>query len=194
MRFAPVPLAAAVFALSACASQNGVSTVGERYPLYKTAHNAYALNNRDVFVIVHGGGYAMDQMAFRQTVLDGMMKSRGGMNTRFTETPKNNYDSDYKIVMLFNGPITAQADDLCSKPEQFATLKPTVNGETHVLAAFCRYDAPLTGVNGMARGVTTPSDPKFASLLRATMTDLFPTVDDRPNRDSDSGSGGGDIP
>lgn len=189
MRFAPVLLAAAVLALGACA-QSGVSTVGETYPLFKTAHNAYALNNRDVFVIVQGGGYGMDQAAFRQTVLDGMMRSRGGMNSRFTATPQTNYNSDYKVVMLFNGPVTARADDLCRQPEQFATLKPAVANATHVLAAFCRYDAPLTGVNGTAAGVTSTNDPRFASLLRATMTDLFPVVDDRPSRDSDSDGGG----
>ncbi len=188
MRFAPVTLAAAVLVLGACGPA-GVSTVGQKYPMFKTADNGYALNNRDVFVIVQGGGYGMDQTAFRQAVLDGMQRSRGGMNTRFTATPQNNYNSDYKVVMLFNGPITAQADDLCRRPEQFAAITPSSTGETHVLAAFCRYDAPLTEVNGRAAGVTNPGDPRFASLLRATMTDLFPVVDDRPQRDSDSGDG-----
>ena len=55
MRLAPVTLAATVLMLGACAP-TGVSTVGQQYPMFKTAHNNYAMNNRDVFVIVQGGG------------------------------------------------------------------------------------------------------------------------------------------
>jgi hypothetical protein len=31
---------------------------------------------------------------FRQAVLDNMQRSRAGMDTRFTSTPQNNYNSD----------------------------------------------------------------------------------------------------
>ena len=192
MRFAPFALAASVLVVSACAA-SGVSTVGQVSPWFRTSDNARALNDRDVFVIVQGGGYGVDQAAFRQAVLDGMHHYRSGMNTRFTATPTTDYNSDYKVVMLFNGPITAQAGQLCSRPEQFGAITPMINGETHVLAAFCQYDSPLTEVSGRAVGVTSLNDPRFRSLLQQTMTDLFPTSDERPDRDSDSG-GGGDIP
>jgi hypothetical protein len=47
MRFAPYALAtAAVLAIGACAT--GVSTVGQQSPMFRTAHNNYALNGRDV--------------------------------------------------------------------------------------------------------------------------------------------------
>ena len=192
MRFAPFAIVASVLAVGACAD-TGVSTVGQVQPWFRTADNGRALNNRDVFVIVQGGGYGVDQAAFRQAVLDGMQRYRAGMNTRFTSTPTTNYNSDYKVVMLFNGPVTAQAGELCRNPERFGAMTPAASGETHVLAAFCQYDSPLTEVNGRAAGVTSVSDPRFGSLLRQTMTDLFPLVDERPDRDSGNDSGG-DIP
>lgn len=196
MRYRSYTLAAAtVLTLGACAPV-GVTTVGQTYPLYRTAHSNYALNGHDVFVVVEGGGYGTDQVAFRQAVLDTMQRYRGGMNTRFTSTPQRDYNSDYKVVMLFNGPVNAQADALCRQPSQYASVAPAaVGGDTHVLATFCRFDAPLTEVNGRASGVNTVSDARFASLIQQTMTDLFPARDDRPQRDSDKGnSGGGDIP
>lgn len=190
MRFAPYVLAtAAVLAIGACAP--GVSTVGQQSPMFRTAHNNLAMNGRDVFVIVQGGGYGADQTSFRQAVLDNMQRSRAGLNTRFTATPQINYNSDYKVVMLFNGPSSAQASQLCSHPEQYAAVTPIAGSETNVLAAFCRFDASLTEVSGRAAGVTTLADARFASLIRQTVTDLFPARDDRPQRDSDSG---GDIP
>lgn len=192
MRFPLIAVAtAATLALGACAAM-GVSTVGQKYPLYRTAHNNYALNGRDVFVIVEGGGYGLDKATFRQTVLDTMQRYRGGMNTRFTNNSQVNYNSDYKVVMLFNGPTSAQPDDLCGRPEQFAAITPGAGADTHVLAAFCRYDAPLTAVNGRAAGVSGVGDARFASLIQQTMVDLFPPTDDRPQKDSDDS--GSDIP
>lgn len=191
MRFRLFALAtASVLALAGCAA-SGVSTVGQKHPLYRTNHNNYALNGRDVFVIVQGGSYGVEQAAFRQAVLDNMQRYRAGMNTRFTATPQHNYNPDYKVVMLFNGPISVQAEDLCRRPEQFAATMPAASAETHVLAAFCRFDAPLTEVNGRAAGVTSVADARFSSLIQATMTDLFPTTDERPQKDSRSDDGGG---
>jgi hypothetical protein len=195
MRFRTYALGAAmVLALGGCA-QTGVTTVGQIYPQYRTAYSNYALNGHDVFVVVEGGGYGTDQTAFRQAVLDTMQHYRAGMNTRFTSTPQRDYNRDYKVVMLFNGPVTAQAGALCREPAQYAAIPPTtVGGDTNVLAAFCWFDAPLTEVSGRAAGVTTVGDARFASLIQQTMTDLFPTRDERPDRDSDHGGGGGDIP
>lgn len=190
MRFIPIAVTAgAIFAISGCAP--GVTTVGQQYPPFRTAHSNYALNDRDAFVIIQGGGYGVDQTVFRQAVIDKMQSARGGRNTRFTTNPVNNYNSDYKVVMLFNGPASAKADDLCRQPDQYAAVTPVVGPETHVLAAFCQYDSALTEVNGRADGVTGISDPKFASLVRQTTGDLFPSSDQRPQRDSDGHDGGG---
>jgi hypothetical protein len=184
--------AATVLAIGGCAA-TGVSTVGQINPMYRTAHSNYALNGHDVFVVVQGGGYGVDQVAFRQAVINTMQHYRSGMDTRFTETPQKDYNSDYKVVMLFNGPVTAQAGELCRQPTTYAAATPVAaSGETHVLAAFCRFDAPLTEVNGRASGVSTVNDARFASLIQQTMTDLFPARDERPQRDSDQG--GADIP
>lgn len=193
MRFAPYALAAAII-LPTGACTFGVSTVGQQHPPFRTAHSNYALNGRDVYVIVQGGGYGVDQASFRQAVLNNMQHARGGLNTRFTSNPTHNYNSDYKVVMLFNGPTSAQADELCQRPEQYAAVTPIASAEMHVLAAFCRFDSPLTEVSGRAAGVTTVNDAHFASLIRQTVGDLFPPTDDRPQKDSDSGNDGGAIP
>lgn len=188
MRFGSLSLAAAAtLALGACSTD--VTTVGQQFHPYSPAHGNYAMNGRDTFVIVQGGGYGAEQTAFRQAVLDTMQKSRAGLNTRFTATPQNNPNKDYKVVMLFNGPVTAKASELCSRPEQYASVTPMVGSETHVLAAFCQFDSPLTQVSGRAAGVTTLADARFTSLIRQTMTDLFPKNDEDSKRD---GGGSGD--
>ena len=193
MRFVPGALAAgAVLAVSACTT--GVSTVGQQHPPFRTAHSNYALNGRDAFVIIQGGGYGVDQAAFRQAVIDNMQRARGGLNTRFTTNPVNNYNSDYKVVMLFNGPVTAKADELCRRPDQYASVTPMAGPETHVLAVFCQYDSALTEVSGRAAGVTGVTDARFASLIRQTVSDLFPSSDERPQRDSDRSNGGSELP
>jgi len=191
MRFAPIILAAAAtLALAACATD--VSTVGQQFHPYSPAHGNYAMNGRDTFVIVQGGGYGVEQTAFRQAVLDNMQKSRAGLNTRFTSTPQNNPNKDYKVVMLFNGPVNAKATDLCRRPDQYASVTPMAGSETHVLAAFCQFDSLLTQVSGRAAGVTTLADARFTSLIRQTMTDLFPKNDEDSKRDG--GSSGDSIP
>lgn len=191
MRFAPILLAAAATAaLGACASD--VTTVGQQFHPYRPALGNYAMNGRDTFVIVQGGGYGVEQNAFRQAVLDNMQRSRAGLNTRFTSTPQNNPNTDYKVVMLFNGPLSVKASDLCRQPEQYASVTPMAGSETHVLAAFCQYDSPLTEVTGRAVGVTTVADARFTSLIRQTMTDLFPRDDEDTKRDG--GSPGDSFP
>lgn len=189
MRIATFALAAAT-ALTA-AGCTGVSTVGHQAPQFRTAHNNYAMNGRDVFTIVQGGGYGAEQAAFRQAVLESMQRNRAGLKTHFTATPTNNPNSDYKVVMLFNGPTTVQADDLCRRPEQYASVAPVSGDETHVLAAFCQFDSPLTHVDGRAAGVTTVADATFHALIRQTMTDLFPSRDEHTREGSDNG---GTIP
>ena len=173
----------------------GVSTVGQQHPPFRTSYTNYALNGRDALVIIQGGAYGMDQASFRQAVLDSMQHARGGLNTRFTSNPVNNYNRDYKVVMLFNGPVTAQADELCQRPDQYASVPPRAGADTRVLAAFCQYDWALTEVSGLAIGVTSVNDARFASLIRQTVTDLFPPTDHRTLRDHDrANSGGGGLP
>lgn len=180
---------AATLLLSACAPA-GVSAVGQKYPLFKTNDNNYALHNRDLFVIVHGGGYGADAGSFRQAVLNTMQRYDGGLNTRFTATPQRNYNADYKVVMLFNGPNAAQGGELCGQPDKYAALQPVSGGVTHLLAAFCRFDAPLTEVTARATQVASVNDPRFASLIQQTMVELFPSVDERPLRDDDDDGSG----
>lgn len=199
MRIAPYVLATryvlgavlatgAILATSACTT--GVSTVGQQHPIFRTAHSNLAMNGRDVLVIVQGGGYGAEQNSFRQSVLDNMQRSRAGLKTNFTATPQNNPNTDYKVVMLFNGPSSVQAAELCRQPEKFAAVAPRAGGDTHVLAAFCRFDAPLTEVSGQANGVTTLADARFASLIRQTVSELFPSGDSRSQRDSGKAQSG----
>lgn len=172
--------AAAALGLAACATPN-VSTVAQKYPLYRPAHSNYAMNGRDILVVVQGSSYGAAPGDFRHTVLDIMQRFRSSLNTRFTDKPQNNYNKDYKIVLLFNGSPSAEASELCRQTSQYGSISSLGENEMRMMAVFCRFDAPLTEVIGRATGVKDSNDPNFASLIQQTMTDLFPLSGNHPH-------------
>jgi len=123
--------------------------------------------------VLRGAPFAMPPAQFEQMVLANMQGQNAGPRTNFTTHP-GDHDPAYKVVMLFNGPVTASGDDLCRNPGA-APFRSGPQQEMHVLAVFCRYDAPRTKVDGWLKADASGVSPDgFAKLVQQVTRELFP--------------------
>lgn len=178
-RFLAVSAAAALTALTACGTMGGfgaVSTYGSVAPNYRENDYANAGSNRDMWVVVLGAVPGSDAAALQQKTVAAMQQN-AGIKTRFTTQPQN-YKSEYKTVLLFNGANSVRSNELCANPGSQPSAQ--VSGDLRIHAVFCRYDQFLTETYASARGGNNLSNPNFEALIRQTMTELYhATADDR---------------
>ncbi len=161
--------------LGAC-SGAAVKTVSDHTLLYTHGEFVYLTSGRDTRVVVRGNPFDMDRKAFEKAVTDAMQGQHFGPRTNFTTGPSETARRDIKVVMLFNGPGTVLAHELCEAPGKFGSVQDAK--ELHVTAAFCSDGHPLTEVYAWAGAVTGVESPTFARLVAQTTMDLFPLVDD----------------
>ena len=169
---------AALAGLTGCDSLGGfgaVTTNGAVAPAYRENDYATAGSNRDMWVVVLGAVPGGDAAALQQKTI-ATMQQNAGIKTRFTTQPQN-YKSEYKTVLLFNGADSVRSSDLCSNPGS----QPSAQGSSdlRVHAVFCRYDQFLTEVYASARGGNSLGNPNFEQLIRQTMTGLYNATSDR---------------
>jgi hypothetical protein len=170
---------AALTGLSACDSLGGFSAVttnGQAAPGYRENDYANAGTNRDMWVVVLGAVPGSDAAALQQKTV-ATMQQNAGIKTRFTTQPQN-YKSEYKTVLLFNGADSVRSNDLCANPGAQSATSPAAT-DLRVHAVFCRYDQFLTEVYASARGGNSLGNPNFEALIRQTMTGLYNANSDR---------------
>ncbi len=171
--------------LTACSS-SVPRTVADVHPLYRPSEIGRAGGGRDTYVVLRGAPFAMQPAQFEQLVLVNMQGQNSGPRTNFTPRP-GDHDPAYKVVMLFNGANAVSGDDLCRNPGA-APFRSGPQQQLHVLAVFCRFDAPRTKVDGWLKADASGVSPDgFAQLIRQVTRELFPTFN--PNdarRDSDT--------
>lgn len=171
---------AALVGLGACDSLGefgAVSTYGQVAPNYHQSDYANAGTNRDSWVVVLGSVPGSDTATLQQQTIATMQRN-AGIKTRFTATPQN-YKSEYKTVLLFNGADNVRSNDLCKNPGAQPT-RPVSTDVLRIHAVFCQHDQFLTELYASARGGNSLSNPNFEALIRQTMTGLYnATPDDR---------------
>lgn len=151
-------------------------TVASRRPLYDSDEFARVAGGRDCFVVVHGNPFqGFDGEAFVGAVVEAMQGQNRGPRTHFTARTASNAHPDYRVTLLFNGPESIRAADLCSGSIAFAGSAENKEGRVRVLAAWCKEGSVLTEVSGWIEGVKTPVDSRFTHLLAQVTRDLFPT-------------------
>ena len=161
-------LTAFLLMLGACS----VRTEAQSSHLYSYRNFVETSGGRDTLVVVHGNPFDMDQKAFEKAVIDAMQGQNWGPRTNFTAGPSKTARKDIRVVMLFNGPQTVPAHELCQAPERFGS----VNGGNglHVTAAYCNGGRLLTEVNAWTDPVAGTKAPNFARLVIRTTRELFP--------------------
>jgi hypothetical protein len=187
-----IALALSAVALAACAPGNP-RTLANQFSTYTYQDYVSAASNRDMRVIVRGSPFAMSQADF-DTLVTANMESRGGnMSTNFTTGQTTNADANYNVVWLFNGPATAQPNELCKNPSGFVGQSGPAP-QLHTLVAFCRFNAAASWVEGWVDG-GPQGVPRAGveTLIQQATRELFPTLgrdDPRPGG-SDSCGGAG---
>lgn len=158
---------------AACTPGGAILTHQYINPLYGAGQFAYAGAGRDLRVDVVGNPFDGDPAAFGRAVTDAMQGRHFGPATHFTTTPGGDARSAYRVVMLFDPPLSLNPMRLCDDPP--STL-PTQAGQGRlfVFAAFCRGSKALTSVKGGIAGAAGPDDPAFRDLVGRVTHALFP--------------------
>ncbi len=164
---------AALLPLAACAT-GGVSLSHQEVDTaYSPGEFAYAGAGRDLRVDVVGNPFGGDRAAFAAAVTDAMQGRHWGQRTNFTTTPGETARPKYRVLMLFDPPVSLNAMRLC--PEQPSALPTVAAGDEVVLfAAFCRDGKSLTSIKGRVSGVAGARDPIFRELVGGVTNGLFP--------------------
>jgi len=172
-------IALGLFALTAACAAGGVRLSHQNVNVaYSPGEFAYAGAGRDLRVEVVGNPFAGDAAAFAAAVTDAMRGQHWGQPANFTTTPGENARRDYRVMMLFNPPVSLNAMRLCR--DDAATLPTEATGDGIALfGAFCLGDKELTAIKGHVAGAAGPQDPAFRSLVGQVTRALFPPERDR---------------
>lgn len=172
-------IALAVLMLTAACATGGVTlSLQNVHTAYSAGEFAYAGAGRDLRVVIAGDPFGGDAAAFGAAVTDAMQGQHWGQPTNFTTTPGESARPNYRVVMLFNPPITLNAVRLCE--DEPSALPTDATGDGIVLfGAFCLGDKGLTAIRGHIAGAAGPADPAFRSLVGQVTNGLFPPERDR---------------
>lgn len=173
---------AALLALAACSDGTGFGSAGRiDYTRIDTAYSradfAYAGAGRDMATDILGNPFpGVSQAAFDSAVTTAMHGAHFGPPTNFTTTPGDSARPAYRVRLLWNGPLSANGNALCSDTSiQGGGAEP--GGKARLIAAFCNSGDASTYVVGSVDGVSGPDDPRFVSFLRQVTLKLFPPRD-----------------
>ena len=172
----------AAVGLSACVG--APITYGElvRSP-YSPSEFGYGAARRDLWTQFRGDPFGLGDEAFQEGMIDILAHHPPKPQpTNFTTNPGESADTDYRVVFLFDPPVSFISSEICRLPLEL----PRGEGATkplHVAAAFCRYERVLTSVRGKLDLAAGLDDPAFDALIGQMVDDLFPNFD--PNDDDD---------
>jgi hypothetical protein len=97
-----------------------------------------------------------------------------GRMASFTTKVSPDNNSPYRVVVLLDPALRAQANRLCSDPNQ-----PTAASADRIraMAAFCSSDTAITSISGSTAKAQETGDPAFSELIQRMTMDLFPIQD-----------------
>lgn len=167
--------AAAVLALAGCSR---VVTVYEpvSYQGYYDGALEYAASKGELHTEVEGDPLGMPKDRFDDFVTRTMQGANFGPPVTYTTRHTERTRKQYKVVMLFNGPIHLTADELCAEGRPPVRTGPLREGVS-LQAAFCEWNHALSQAEGVVYDVQGADDPKFRELVRQVTTSLFPVYD-----------------
>jgi hypothetical protein len=177
----PIALAAG---LAACAQSSPITTVSEELSnTYGPDDFARQASVAPVPVIVHGRAAGLTHQQLVQAVNADIQDSTWGANTRFVSESSKvdaaDTHNEFSMVIMLNGPSDVTSAQLCAEPMTKAGDAPATSGHVHLVAALCRYDATISGVEASVDGVQGAGDPKLHQLIEAAGNELTAPDPDR---------------
>jgi hypothetical protein len=181
MHFPAPPLAVALLAaavLAAC--QPAVSSVTQDRA-YSPSEFRFAAENKALVTVITGNPFAMRKAEFDGAVLAAMQPVNWGFplartpRTRFTTTPDETSNLDYRVEVLFAPAEASPA--LC---EGTARVKASPRQRPiRARMAFCHRAQLLSTSVGRLDEAASPSDPRFRRMVAQMTSALFPHRDNR---------------
>jgi hypothetical protein len=166
-------LSVACAALAACGG-GAVTVQPPDVGAYDPGMLRYAISRGAILTEVVGNPFDAPKQEVDAAVTGSMTGATFGRQASFKTKVSPDYDSPYRIVILLDPALGAQANRLCSEPGQPAATGPD---RIRAMAAFCSNDTAITSIAGSITKVQEPRDPAFRELIRRMTMDLFPIQD-----------------
>lgn len=178
-----VPFALAA-ALAACAQTSPLSTVSEDISnTYGPDDFARQATVESVPVIVHGRAAGLTHQQFVQAVNADIQDSTWGATTRFvpesSKVDAADNHNEFSMVIMVNGPNDVTGAQLCAEPMTKSGDMASASGSVHLVAALCRYDSAISGVEASVDGIQGASDPRLQQLIQTAGNELTAPDPDR---------------
>ena len=187
----------AVLAVSAAILLGGCAVFGPNRISHSTIDPAYRLN--EVFyagapgamrTVVTGDPFSVGRERFDEAVTEAMYGRNFGPNMEFVTDPVEGLNRHYKVVMMFDAPLSTGGRAICEASPELqpaaatTAASPPADQPVRVLAAFCRDGTPLSDLAGvMAR--TNLDDPAFQRFVGHMTMRLFPASNPEAQPDHD---------
>lgn len=160
--------------LAGCDSLS-VRAVGTQTTLYERNDLDYAGGGRELLVVVLDDGATLGGHERLQQAALAQMQDIIGARTSLSAAPQN-YDKDFKAVLLFNPAPGIAAARLCRESGGFPFVT-NAGDAMHVQGVFCRAGELLTETDVYTSGLPSTGTPRFRELMKAVTTGVFPSND-----------------
>ncbi len=175
----PVVLAAFASILLAGCAASGPTRISHSTidPGYRLNEVAVAGSTGSVRTIITGDPFGVGHERFESAVTGAMYGHHFGPPMEFVTDPDADVHRSYRVVMMFDAPLTAGGRAVCQDApdaaKATATPAPAPEQPIYVVAAFCRWDKPLTSLAGVVAR-TGVDDPQFRRFVQQATLRLFP--------------------
>jgi hypothetical protein len=183
--------ATAAFALAGCAllgpSRISHSTTD---PAYRLNEVYYAAAPGAMRTVVTGDPFGVGRERFDEAVTEAMYGTHFGPDMEFVTDPAEDLNRHYKVVMMFDAPLSAGGRAVCDVSPSVqpaaatSAAAPSADRPVRVVAAFCRDDLPLTELAGVTPR-TGVDDPAFEDFVAQVTMRLFPASNPEAHPDHD---------
>ncbi len=175
MKFRSLVIISLLAALSGGCSTVRIVDLGGGQNYYDGAFE-FATKDGKINTHVVGSPFSAAAGNFKNTVTSMMYGSTFGRNVKFVSSPPNTEKYRFHVVVTFNVTRSINMADLCENPTRLKS-DPT-RKTTSMEAIFCQGGYPLSYASGYVSGLTGPSDPRFAQLVREVTLSMIPRYDD----------------
>jgi hypothetical protein len=165
-------IAAACIALTAGSARAAVIYRDHVATPYSRAEFQAVASGHGFLTELHGAPFG-DAAALRAAVLAALPAKTLGRDIRFVTEAGEGMDPRYRLVLVFNGPINVNADDLCTRAADIPTRPLGADERLFVQAAYCRIDSALSDAVGVS-SARAATDRDFSRVIEQLALVLFP--------------------
>ncbi len=135
----------------------------------------YAAADHDFTTVVYGNPFELPDEDVETAITDAMRGHHRGPPTNFTTRPSDNARDGYRMVMMFDPPLTMISHKACGDVSMIRPEPRT--GRIRLLIAFCAGDDIHSEVMASMPATPSPRDPGFANMIARAMWLLIPPKD-----------------